>query len=127
MDETRNNGRTRTILGAQIIFNNRNSTIECQIRNFSVSGARLALTESVALPEEFEIFVPQKGRSYQARLRWRDATGLGVEFIGEDAARPAQPPGPDFGRRVAELEAENETLRRKLLELTERLENERAA
>jgi PilZ domain len=122
MNETRNSGRVRAILGAQIIFNNRNSTLDCQIRNISQKGARLAFSSSVSIPQEFELSVPQRGRTYRARLRWRDAEGAGVEFIDEQA-QPASGRDPaDLVRRVAELEAENAGLRLRLMELTQRLD-----
>ena len=44
MSEARKLDRARSILGAHIIFNNHNSTVDCQIRNISKSGARLAMT-----------------------------------------------------------------------------------
>ena len=121
MEESRHIGRSRAILGAHIIFNNRNSTIECQVRNLSAKGARLTFTDAVSVPEEFELHVPLKGRSYRAQLRWRDSEGAGVEFMDSglgDAPERAQ----DATRRVAELETENAALRLKIVELTQRLQ-----
>jgi len=43
MPEARRSGRLRTLFGAQIIFNNRTSVIDCAIKNISATGARLVL------------------------------------------------------------------------------------
>src|SRR5665213_148279 len=115
MTEARHNERVRTILGAQIIFNNKNSTLECQIRNISPTGARLVLSESVTLPEEFDINVPQKGRTYRARLRWRTPEGAGIEFL-RDEQRGGAAIDRDLFERVRELENENELLRKRVLD-----------
>ncbi len=125
MAETRNPGRVRSILGAQIVFNNRNSTLSCQVRDISSKGARLLFNDAVSIPQEFELSVPQKGKTYWARLRWRDTEGAGVEFFtpGQEPATSSRAAAmPDLVRRLAELELENATLRLKVLELTQRLE-----
>lgn len=119
MNERRHHERVRTILGAQIIFNNKSSTIDCQVRNISATGAKLTLSETVALPSEFDVHVPQKGRTFRARLRWRSAEGVGVEFLN-DEARDA--PADDVLARVRDLESENELLRKRVLELMVELE-----
>ena len=95
MKEARHYERVRTILGARIIFNNKRSTLECQIRNISAAGAKLAVSETVALPDEFDLHVPQRGRTFRARLRWRSADGVGVEFV-RDEARDAPAPDDDL-------------------------------
>ena len=119
MSESRKSERARSILGAQIIFNNRNSTIDCQIRNISRTGAKLMLSDSVTLPEEFDIDVPQKGRVYRARLCWRDDRSAGIEFVtGAAGGQPAE----DARLVVARLEAENNALRLRVLELTRLLD-----
>ena len=131
MDAPRTTERKRTMLGTQIIFNNRNSTMDCQVRNISPTGARLALSDTVALPEEFDLHVPQKGRTYRARLRWRDKDSIGVELVADQAPvqAPAQAPRQaqaDLARRVAELETENATLRLRVIELMGKLEEKDA-
>jgi PilZ domain len=72
MEELRRAERIRSFLRAQIVFNNRMSTIDCIIKNISPSGAKVALSSSYAVPTEFDIDIPQKGRTHRARLIWRD-------------------------------------------------------
>ncbi len=119
MRETRKVERARAILGAHIIFNNRNSTIDCQIRNISRVGAKLVLSSSVTLPEEFDIDVPQKGKTYRARLCWRDEDSAGIEFVLDATEANAE---ADHKLRVAQLETENNALRLRVMELTQKLE-----
>ncbi|KQO56992.1 MULTISPECIES: PilZ domain-containing protein [unclassified Methylobacterium] len=119
MSDNRKEARQRTFLKGRIIFNNGASSMDCLVRDMSATGARLALTETATLPEMFDLFIPQKERTYKANLRWRRADGIGVAFADETtAATPVPPPQDDPAamlaliRRIAELEAENAALRR---------------
>jgi hypothetical protein len=116
MPQSRKIERSRAILGATVVFNNRNSTIDCQIRNISRAGAKLSLSDTVSLPDEFDVEVPQKGKTYRARLCWRDAESAGIEFILESNHAER-----DEGDRIAELEAENAALRLRVFDLREKL------
>ena len=127
MSENRKEIRQRTFLKGRILFNKGASSMDCLVRDMSASGARLALTETSTLPESFELFIPQKERTYRAQLCWRRADGIGITFVDEaapapvstpPAAAPAEP-APDAAmlalvRRISELEAENAALRRML-------------
>ncbi len=132
MSEHRRESRLRTFLKGRIIFNKGASTMDCLVRDLSPSGARLALTETSTLPESFDLYIPQKDRTYRATLCWRRADGIGITFADEAAPapvpRPVAMPAPaaaaapaDEGaamlalvRRISELEAENAALRRLL-------------
>ncbi|ACA16866.1 type IV pilus assembly PilZ [Methylobacterium sp. 4-46] len=123
MSEHRREVRLRTFLKGRIVFNNGNSSMDCLVRDLSATGARLALSETAVLPDAFDLHIPAKDKVYKAALRWRRADGVGVAFQ-EDAAvaAPAAPtPGADVPaavlmHRIRELEAENATLRRLLVE-----------
>jgi hypothetical protein len=125
MSEHRRESRLRTFLKGRIIFNKGASTMDCLVRDLSPSGARLALTETSTLPESFDLYIPQKDRTYRASLCWRRADGIGITFVDEAAPAPvpaaaAPPPADDAAamlalvRRISELEAENAALRRLL-------------
>src|SRR3954451_9413755 len=73
MAERRTDSRSRSFLGAKIVFNSRNSSMDCLIRNISPTGARLLLSSAVVIPDEFELQIPKQGRSFRARLAWRRA------------------------------------------------------
>lgn len=119
--EHRNEVRQRVFLKGRVIFNNGASTMDCLVRDLSSTGARLAISESMSLPEVFELYIPQKDRSFRATLRWRREDGIGVTFADEapKPAASAESAGMDASlsillRRVSELEAENMALRRLL-------------
>jgi hypothetical protein len=101
-------------MGAHAIFNNGQSTIDCQIRNISRKGAKLVLSEAVTLPEEFDLVVPSRGKTYRARLRWRTLSSTGVEFLATGASA-------ELANRLDDLLAENALLRQRVAELTRQL------
>jgi hypothetical protein len=114
MPEARRSERVRTLLGAEIIFNNRRSTISCVIKNISSTGAKLALADARTVPNEFELYIPQKGRSYRARLVRYDSEGIGVEFHPADVDKSSE-------ARLRELETENAQLKARIRILSKRL------
>jgi hypothetical protein len=120
MSDKRKEARQRTFLKGRIIFNNGASSMDCLVRDLSSTGARLALTETATLPDTFDLFIPQKDRTYKANLRWRRTDGIGIAFVDETAAVAAPAPVPQAEpgamlaliQRISELEAENAVLRR---------------
>jgi hypothetical protein len=129
--EHRHEVRQRVFLKGRICFNHGSSTMDCLVRDLSSTGARISLSETATLPEVFDLYIPQKERTYRATLRWRRVDGIGVTF--DEAAvkvpdpkaaapkpAPAAPepePAADIAvllRRITELEAENAALRRLL-------------
>lgn len=139
MSEHRRETRQRTFLKGRIIFNNGSSSMDCLVRDMSMSGARIALSQSAVLPEAFDLYIPQKERTYRSSLRWRRSDGIGITFADHATAgapKPSPAPvaiaspvseptgSPEHAaaadpsdtmlrliRRVAELESENATLR----------------
>lgn len=107
------------MLGAQIVFNNRNNTIDCNIRNISTTGAKLMVGETLSLPQTFELNVPAKGLSYRATIVWRRAGEVGVEFAKEPSRGALT---LDDAERVRELESENALLRKRIVDLKSQLE-----
>lgn len=127
-ENTRSAERIRSFLRAQIIFNNRMSTIDCIIKNISATGARIALNDTFAVPTEFDLYIPQKSRSHHARLVWRDKDSIGVEFVdGQTAAVSAtaapEPPAMGGETRLRDLEVQNAELKARIRALCRRLED----
>ena len=119
MIEARQAERIRSFLRARIIYNNQNSTIECTVKNISSAGAKIELGNAMSIPDAFDLEIPQKGRTYRARLTWRDATAIGVRFVEDDAApKRDAPPG-----KVERLESEVRRLKTVISHLTKRLED----
>ncbi len=117
MAEVRQDERVRAFLRARIVFNNNSSTIDCTIKNFSSSGAKIELDSTLSIPAEFDLDIPQKGRVYRARMMWRDANALGVQFLEK-----AEPDAVEIGSQAARLERENKRLKATIAHLTKRLE-----
>lgn len=121
MSELRKGARARTVLRATIIFNNRNSSIDCTVRNFSDTGAKIIIDETIAVPQQFELHVPQKGRSFAAKVVWRRGNEIGLEFENELINKNALPVGHDLADRLRELERENAALKKKCADLQNQL------
>ena len=78
-DEPRRLPRRRTLKNGRIVFNNRNSTIDCTVRNLSKDGALLLLPNVVGIPDDFELHI--NGVSHATHVVWRSNGQLGVTWI----------------------------------------------
>jgi hypothetical protein len=81
MNDRRREQRRRSYLGASINFNRRTSVATCIVKNTSSSGARLALHNSILVPDEFDLVVPHKRAQCRMSVRWRDREFIGVEIM----------------------------------------------
>ena len=128
MAERRQATRQKSFLRGCIYFNNRRTVIDCLIRDLSDHGARLRFSNSISIPDSFELHIPQKNQTLRAVARWRHGMDVGVAFA--DAARaPATPAAPGtsatpaapdlaaLSERVRKLEAEVADMRRLLRRL----------
>lgn len=122
MTEGRKSNRKRAMLAGKIIFNDRNSSIECRIRNISEDGAKIEVGETLIFPARFEFLVPQHGRTYQARVAWRQGDEAGLEFASEMIAGREVRAGSDLAERLRELEGENALLRKRVIDLKNQLD-----
>jgi hypothetical protein len=54
----------------------------CVIADVSVSGIRLLIDSSVAVPREFELMTSRDARAgRKCQIRWRNSTQLGAAFV----------------------------------------------
>lgn len=114
MAEQRSQPRTRSLLRGRIEFNQRKTTVECVVREVSESGARLAVSEAVTLPSEFELYVPFKDQRFQVQARWRRADLVGVQFLLHAASLGSR---PQTAEALQRLEEQNKILMRQIAEL----------
>ena len=122
-DERRTLLRKRSFLQGRLYFNNRRSSLDCLVRDISNQGAKLKVSDSIAIPEFVELHIPNKDETYRAKVQWRTGFEIGVTF-DDDQATPSIVPsaGPaDLLERVRRLEAEVASLHRKLNELQNEL------
>ena len=124
MGEPRKSPRARTMWGAQSRFNNRSSTVDCQIRNMSEEGAKIIIHDHLSIPQRFEFHVPQKGRSFKAKVIWRQDNEAGLEFLQDNAVQATASSATNLSERLKELETENASLRRRVTDLQARLDRD---
>ena len=77
-DERRRAPRQRNLKSAQIVFNDRASVIDCLLRNVSESGASLQVSNTIGVPDTFELAFDSRRRT--CKVEWRDLNRLGVVF-----------------------------------------------
>jgi hypothetical protein len=119
--EKRKAVRLRTLLGARAVFNGGKSTLDCQIRNISTTGAQLAIQNLAIMPDEdFLLVVPARNKTYRVEFRWRSDNAAGVRFLDEINAVGGEAL-ISLGSSVEELRAENARLRRRIAEMSTKL------
>lgn len=118
----RGRDRVRTFLKAVIEFNNGAAKIDCTVKNISPTGARLDVTSAVSLPNEFSLSIPHRGEVLRVQLVWREKEAIGVRFIGANAVSSTPLAAAASTRSLEQAENENMRLRRRIKELSRRLE-----
>jgi hypothetical protein len=116
MQERRKEQRWPAYLGGRIVFNGRQTTEDCLVRNTSAGGARLVLHRAALLPDEFCLQIPKRQVEFSVRTCWRRFGDVGVEMAPVEVAEPVD---LELARRMRELETNNEALKRRLVDLTE--------
>jgi hypothetical protein len=113
--------RERTLLQARVSYAGGSISFSCLVAQISATGAKIAVNDQTALPEYFQIAIPQRGIDCGARLVWRRAGHAGIAFkVAQEAAvvlDASQNPDP----RLQALEAENKALRATIDKLTVQL------
>lgn len=78
MDERRDNGRNRCLLGAKIEYNDRQSVMDCVVRDQSENGMRIRLPQAAPIPSEFDLHVVDRGEKLRMRIKWRSGDYIGL-------------------------------------------------
>ncbi|MCB1540163.1 MAG: PilZ domain-containing protein [Rhodoblastus sp.] len=116
ISDRRKEQRRRTYLGAQVVFNRRQSVVDCLIRNLSDGGARLVFAHSAMIPGAFELVIDRGGESRQVEIRWRTRLSAGVSFTSANRAAFVS---LQATRRIRQLEGERAALKARVAELSE--------
>ncbi len=79
--ERRRERRQIAYLGAEVTYNQQRSGMDCLVRNIAPSGALVMFADRTPFPEEFELHIPQRGRSFYGTVIWRrlDRAGLALQ------------------------------------------------
>lgn len=120
MTQPRKAERIRSLLSAQVIFANAPS-VSCIVKNFSPAGARLEIPDRMPLPNEFDLHIPHKGRTYHARVAWRGDGIVGAEFVEPGETPLERQALENDGDRMDRLMLENARLRAQALLLKQRI------
>lgn len=76
--EKRQQTRKRVFRTAQIALSEKAPKIECAVRDISEQGARLSVSTTFGLPQQFDVII--NGQRKRSRSVWRTLTELGVVF-----------------------------------------------
>jgi hypothetical protein len=121
MHQTRSVARLRSFLRGRIRFNGGLRSLECLVRDISLTGARLELSEAITLPERFELYLPHQDITHNASIEWRRGDQLGVTFGDAARALSVSPNQQEIDARVQHLEAEIGLMRLLLTEMKSEL------
>jgi hypothetical protein len=115
--ERRSAPRQKSFIRGLVFFNRRQSTIDCTIREFSRTGARLAVSDLALLPAAYEVYIPSKNEYFKANTKWHRGNEVGVAWVPEEIPHSlveGYQPTASLGDRVTKLEHEVAALRKRL-------------
>jgi hypothetical protein len=113
MPDRRQSVRDKVLYGGLAEVNESGSTMDCVVRNISERGACVEFDQAPRLPEELNLTITRKGRSFLARLIWRQANKVGLAFRIMTSDRPVD----DLGERLRKSEIKKRQLQRRINEL----------
>jgi hypothetical protein len=102
MNEHRALPRHKTFIKGRLYYNNGLSSTDCIVRDVSEGGGRLEVPESIAIPDAFELYFPNKNERFQARVRWRRAGQLGVTWSPDEPVKATGDEGEGVERSTAD-------------------------
>jgi hypothetical protein len=113
--------RQRTFLKGMLYFDNRRASIECVVRDMSDSGARLTFDYPANVPDNVELFIPNKQQTLRARVQRRGPNEVGIAFEIDRSVEPRRASDAELQQRVETLEAEIAALKRLVAKLKDKL------
>jgi two-component system cell cycle response regulator len=82
-DDKRSQQRRRALKDGRVLLAGSRITYDCAIRDMSETGARIRLqSDSIILPEQFELVFVADGLAYPATRKWRRGNEYGVAITG---------------------------------------------
>jgi hypothetical protein len=95
MVETRIAPRYRVLKAATIEFGG--MTIDCTVRDISITGAALEVPSQFGIPDKFTLIVSDDGLNLPCHIAWRSGYRIGVAF--DQAASGGPAPGATAAAR----------------------------
>ena len=116
MGERRGTRRQKSFLRGFVYFDKRRGVMSCLVRDLSDDGARIIFSQSVTIPETVNLHIPQRDKTFRAKVTWRRGDEIGLALMGvEEVAANSQE--RELIQRVAQLEAEIIALKRTIKQL----------
>jgi PilZ domain len=112
MQDRRESVRDKVLFGGVAEISDRGSTIDCVVRNFSDNGACIEFDSAAPIPAEMNLKISRKGRSFLARMIWRQANRVGLAF----RAMVTDAPESDLDARLRRSEKKKRQLQRRINE-----------
>jgi hypothetical protein len=113
MLDRRQSVREKVLYGGVADIAERGATTNCVVRDISEQGACVEIDPTARLPEQWSLTIAHKGRSYLARLIWRQANKVGLAF----RIMTSDVPVSDLDERVRRSEIKKRQLQRRINEL----------
>jgi hypothetical protein len=113
MSDKRSASRWPSCLKGKVLADD-GRVIDCLVRDFSESGAKIELPASTKLPNTIDLFFPLRQETFRAHVRWRGDKEIGLTFENPAVTAPSDPVQAKLLARLLELEAENAELRERL-------------
>ena len=80
--------RSRVLKDGKIVLFGDRSVIDCTVRDWSATGARLRCHHQAAVPAEFRLLMRSDNSIRGARVAWRRDDDIGIMFTSEPARAP---------------------------------------
>jgi hypothetical protein len=113
MQDRRESVRDKVFLGGVAEINQAGSRMDCVVRNFSDNGACVEFDSAKPIPEQVNLIISRKGRSYLARAIWRQANRVGLAFL----TMITDAPESDLDARLRRSEKKKRQLERRINQL----------
>jgi hypothetical protein len=113
MQDRRESVRDKVFFGGVAEISQTGSRVDCVVRNFSDNGACVEFDSERPIPDEVNLTIARKGRSYLARMIWRQANLVGLAF----RTMITDAPESDLDARLRRSEKKKRQLQRRINQL----------
>ena len=74
--------RQRTLQPGKITYREGAVTLDCTIRDFSETGARITVQNGQVIPTNVVLVYPRTQTAFEAQVAWIKAQQFGLKFVG---------------------------------------------
>jgi hypothetical protein len=84
--------RQRAFLGGKLVYGDGAFTVDCIVRDISLTGARVKLPEGQMVPDHLYLVELRTGIAYEAKVVWKRHPEIGLAFVHEYGLNEASAP-----------------------------------